>query len=81
MIANFLQCPPSQSRFLTASVCYPLEELKSGFLYLDMNMRCCWEERSVDLGWMRVEEDGRYKSLEDIFSTRMKEIIKAYLVK
>jgi hypothetical protein len=60
---------------------YPLEELKSGFLYLDTNMRGCWEARSVDLGWMRAEEDGRYKSLGDIFNTRRKEIIKAYLIK
>jgi len=37
---------------------YPLEELQPGLLYLDTNMRSCWEERSVDLGWMRAKEDG-----------------------
>jgi hypothetical protein len=60
---------------------YPLEELTSGLLYLDTNMRSCWEERSVDFGWMRAEEDEKYKSLEDRFKTRRKEIMNAYLVK
>jgi hypothetical protein len=44
-------------------------------LYLDTNMRGCWEERSVDLGWMRREEDGRYKSLKE--HEKEGEIIKA----
>jgi hypothetical protein len=50
--------PPFQrvkAVFLTnhqPALSYPLEELKSGLLYLDTNMRGHWEERSVDLGWM-----------------------------
>jgi hypothetical protein len=72
-ITNFFQCPPFQrvkAIFLTnyqPAFPYPLEELKSALLYLDANKRGCWEERSVDLGWMRRMDDTR---VWKTFSTR-----------